>query len=115
MRVVGLRAAVLFHRRGEELAGVLTVALTALLISPVSWHRHWVWCVPLVALPGRRAVVVVVLLAAWPIPGSDAFPLPQGLLSTVGPFENPYALLGLAGPGRAWHAANSVRRTAEIG
>ncbi|MEJ2857646.1 MULTISPECIES: glycosyltransferase 87 family protein [unclassified Saccharothrix] len=112
--VVGLRAAVLFHRRGDELAGVLTVALTALLVSPVSWHHHWVWCVPLVVLLGRRAVAVVVLLAAWPIPGSDAFPLPQGLLSP-GPFEDLYALLGLVALGWAWHAANSVRRTADIG
>lgn len=86
--------------RGPMVAAeVLAVALTALLISPVSWRHHWVWCVPLVVLLGRRAVVVVVLLAAWPIPGSDAFPLPQGLLSQVGPFENLYALLGPTAPG----------------
>ncbi|NUT96847.1 MAG: DUF2029 domain-containing protein [Saccharothrix sp.] len=110
--VVGLRAAVLFHRRGDELAGVLTVALTALLVSPVSWHHHWVWCVPLVVLLGRRAVAVVVVLAAWPIPFSGAFPLPQGLLSP-GVFENLYALLGLAALGWAWRAAHRGTPVAE--
>ncbi|WP_247597744.1 glycosyltransferase 87 family protein [Streptomyces sp. RKND-216] len=31
-------------------------ALTALLISPVSWSHHWVWCVPAVVLLGAEAL-----------------------------------------------------------
>nr|WP_238420390.1 glycosyltransferase 87 family protein [Streptomyces taklimakanensis] len=34
----------------------VTVACTALLISPVSWSHHWVWCVPAVLLLGSEAL-----------------------------------------------------------
>ncbi|MFJ1644832.1 glycosyltransferase 87 family protein [Streptomyces sp. NPDC088258] len=37
-------------RAGSETWGVLTAALTALLVVPVSWSHHWVWCVPLLAV-----------------------------------------------------------------
>ncbi|MFD5897499.1 glycosyltransferase 87 family protein [Streptomyces sp. NPDC060366] len=37
-------------RAGHEAWGVLAIALTALLVSPVSWSHHWVWCVPLLAV-----------------------------------------------------------------
>ncbi|WP_347178552.1 glycosyltransferase 87 family protein [Streptomyces iconiensis] len=30
-------------------------AVTALLISPISWSHHWVWCVPVVVLLGAEA------------------------------------------------------------
>ncbi|BFV57635.1 hypothetical protein KCMC57_up27390 [Kitasatospora sp. CMC57] len=36
-------------RRAEAWA-VVTVALTGVLISPISWSHHWVWCVPLLIL-----------------------------------------------------------------
>ncbi|GAA3656512.1 hypothetical protein GCM10023079_51910 [Streptomyces chitinivorans] len=32
------------------------VACTALLVSPVSWSHHWVWCVPAVLLLGSEAL-----------------------------------------------------------
>ncbi|MEU4253402.1 glycosyltransferase 87 family protein [Amycolatopsis sp. NPDC026612] len=38
------------HRRGEEGAALLVTAFYGLLLSPVSWSHHWVWCVPLVTL-----------------------------------------------------------------
>lgn len=34
---------------------VLACAVTALLICPISWSHHWVWCVPLVLLLGAEA------------------------------------------------------------
>ncbi|WP_405820975.1 glycosyltransferase 87 family protein [Streptomyces sp. NBC_00838] len=37
-------------RAGHETWGVLATALTTLLVSPVSWSHHWVWCVPLLAV-----------------------------------------------------------------
>jgi alpha-1,2-mannosyltransferase len=64
--VGGLAVAVWAHRRGEELLGVLACATTGLLVSPISWHHHWIWCVPaLIAVAARgrrRAVPGVVLL-----------------------------------------------------
>ncbi|GGK13952.1 hypothetical protein GCM10011583_52470 [Streptomyces camponoticapitis] len=55
-------------RAGLETWGVLVTALTALLVSPVSWSHHWVWCVPLLAVllaEGRwRAASAVALVFA---------------------------------------------------
>jgi hypothetical protein len=31
----------------EETLGIMAVALVSLLVSPVSWHRYWVWLVPI--------------------------------------------------------------------
>jgi alpha-1,2-mannosyltransferase len=43
--MVGLAAAALLDRAGHALVGVVTVALTGLLVSPISWDHHWVWIV----------------------------------------------------------------------
>jgi alpha-1,2-mannosyltransferase len=56
--LAGLAAAVLLRRRGLAFAGLMTCALTALLISPISWDHHWVWLAPGLALlvdAGHRA------------------------------------------------------------
>jgi alpha-1,2-mannosyltransferase len=44
--VAGLLTAAALHRAGQPLLGILTCALTGLLISPVSWDHHWVWVAP---------------------------------------------------------------------
>ncbi|MFI5804619.1 glycosyltransferase 87 family protein [Streptomyces sp. NPDC051561] len=41
---------------GERARAVLTCAVTALLISPISWSHHWVWCVPLALFLATEAV-----------------------------------------------------------
>ena len=41
----GLLLAAWASRRGEELLGIVTCGLTALLVSPISWSHHWVWVV----------------------------------------------------------------------
>ncbi|MFJ7210123.1 glycosyltransferase 87 family protein [Amycolatopsis sp. NPDC098790] len=38
------------HRRGEDAGALLVTAFYGLLLSPVSWSHHWVWCVPLLTL-----------------------------------------------------------------
>ncbi|MFJ6216424.1 glycosyltransferase 87 family protein [Streptomyces sp. NPDC092296] len=35
------------HLPRAEAWGVLCTAVTGLLVSPISWTHHWVWCVPL--------------------------------------------------------------------
>jgi alpha-1,2-mannosyltransferase len=50
---VGVAGLVLARRawaRGQDVLGTIVCALTALLISPVSWSHHWVWIVPALAL-----------------------------------------------------------------
>jgi alpha-1,2-mannosyltransferase len=80
--LAGLAAAAALHRAGYSFAGLLTCALTALLVSPISWDHHWVWIAPGLALlvdagvRGSRAWpalawftlagALAVVFAAWP-------------------------------------------------
>ncbi|MFD3662937.1 glycosyltransferase 87 family protein [Streptomyces sp. NPDC058659] len=57
--VLAVRAAV----RGDKAVAVIICAFTALMISPISWSHHWVWCVPLLILLADRAT------RAWPVTG----------------------------------------------
>jgi alpha-1,2-mannosyltransferase len=54
--IVGITRAAILHRHGDDLAGVTVTALTAYLISPISWVHHLYWVVP--------SVVVLVDVAA---------------------------------------------------
>ncbi|WP_461015689.1 glycosyltransferase 87 family protein [Streptomyces daliensis] len=60
--VLGLSAAVAAALAGQRRLphapawAALACAVTALLVSPVSWSHHWVWCVPLTLLLGAEAV-----------------------------------------------------------
>ncbi|WP_229815914.1 glycosyltransferase 87 family protein [Streptomyces lucensis] len=65
---LGLAAAVAAELRGRRAWAVCACAVTGLLISPVSWTHHWVWCVPLVLLlwtHGHRAPALGMLTAFW--------------------------------------------------
>lgn len=79
--IAGVACAAALHRLGHPVIGILTCAITGLLVSPVSWDHHWVWIVPVVvvlACYGLRAsgaaryallagaVVLTGLFAAWP-------------------------------------------------
>jgi glycosyl transferase family 87 len=79
---IGLWAAFMLHRAGLTFEGLMTCALTALLISPISWDHHWIWAAPFLAIMvscGLRSaaaltragwfaagVLTVVLFAGWP-------------------------------------------------
>ncbi|MFI6338330.1 glycosyltransferase 87 family protein [Streptomyces sp. NPDC050535] len=92
----------LARRAHRDRWGILITATTALLVCPISWSHHWVWCVPLIAVLYaerrlRTAVAVTVLFTArtlWLVPhaGDLDLRLPwwQQLLAS------PYALAGLA-------------------
>jgi alpha-1,2-mannosyltransferase len=47
--VIGLVCATWLHRDGYPMLGVLTCAITGLLISPISWLHQWVWVGPWLA------------------------------------------------------------------
>ncbi|QEU97529.1 DUF2029 domain-containing protein [Streptomyces kanamyceticus] len=105
--VGGLWLAARVHARTPDSArAVLVTALTALLVSPISWSHHWVWCVPLLALlvaegRWRLAVAVAALFTArtfWLLPHEGDLDL--HLPWWQQPLASPYALLGLGlGPG----------------
>ncbi|GAA3646902.1 glycosyltransferase 87 family protein [Streptomyces chitinivorans] len=105
--LLGLWLARRAHLRGRESWGVLAVAGTAVLVSPISWSHHWVWCVPLLAVvaaaasPSRRwplyaAAAVAVLFTArthWLVPHSGDLDL--HLPWWQQPLASPYAPLAL--------------------
>jgi len=53
--ILGIACAAMLDRAGHQVAGLLTAALTGLLLSPISWDHHWVWIAPGVALAGYYA------------------------------------------------------------
>ncbi len=59
----GMVAAYLFERAGYHMVAILATALTALLVSPISWDHHWVWVAPGVAVAGHYALAC---LRRWP-------------------------------------------------
>lgn len=86
--VLGIAAAVLVQRAGEQRLGICIAGLTSLLASPISWSHHYVWIVPLTAvlvLDRHLAVSVRVLglfYAVWTLhapfkqlPGGDGVEL----------------------------------------
>ena len=111
--LVALAGAVLardvYLRHGRDGWGVLVTALGALLVSPISWSHHWVWCVPLLALlapPGagrrarwgrRAALAVGVVFTArslWLVPKAGGLDL--RLAWWCQPLASPYPLLAVA-------------------
>ncbi|MEV1019154.1 glycosyltransferase 87 family protein [Streptomyces sp. NPDC050264] len=73
---LGLAVAVAAALRGRRAQAVVACAMTALLVSPVSWSHHWVWCVPLLLLvweSGRRRTAALLTsvfcsYALWWVP-----------------------------------------------
>jgi alpha-1,2-mannosyltransferase len=53
---LGLACAAILDRAGHRMAGLLSCALTGLLISPISWDHHWVWIVPAVPVAAHYAI-----------------------------------------------------------
>ncbi|MBO1419536.1 glycosyltransferase 87 family protein [Streptomyces sp. FH025] len=112
---LGLGVAVLAGRSARVLRradawGAVATAFTALLVSPISWTHHWVWCVPLIALLvaeartlARQALLAVTLAVFlshvmwtvphrwgrgvawyWQLPGSIYPPLGIAVLVVLG-------------------------------
>ncbi|MEU7058952.1 glycosyltransferase 87 family protein [Streptomyces sp. NPDC046197] len=91
----------LARRAPDERWGVLLTAVTALLVSPISWSHHWVWCIPLIAVlvadgHGRWAVFTAVVFTArtmWLVPHDGDLDLHVPWWQQ--PLASPYVLLGL--------------------
>jgi alpha-1,2-mannosyltransferase len=80
--IVGLAVAVLAYHRLGEAWGLLATAVTGLLVSPISWSHHWVWCVPILALLWCQARVWVIptlvvfwSYVVWLVPHGDSVEL----------------------------------------
>ncbi len=47
---LGMVAASLAHRAGQELLAITLVGMTGTVVSPMSWGHHWVWVVPMLVI-----------------------------------------------------------------
>ncbi|MEV3855985.1 glycosyltransferase 87 family protein [Streptomyces sp. NPDC050095] len=98
--VLGLYAAT--RRARTDAEGIALTALTMLLVCPISWSHHWVWCVPLLALlwargHHRTAVAAAVVFTArtmWLLPHQGDLDLQLPWWQQ--PLAAPYPLVGLA-------------------
>ncbi|MGW4939744.1 glycosyltransferase 87 family protein [Streptomyces sp. NPDC004166] len=56
-------------RRRDPLGVLVTAELYGLLVSPISWSHHWVWCLPAMMWaahgPERHRLLGRVVTAAW--------------------------------------------------
>ncbi|NJP99972.1 DUF2029 domain-containing protein [Streptomyces sp. PLAI1-29] len=110
-----------WRARRDEAWGVVLTALTALLISPISWSHHWVWCVALIALLAREAgprtaVCVAVLFTArslWLVPSEGDLDLRLTWWQQVP--ASPYPVLALGVLGFAAWRLRPARGTAPAG
>ncbi|MEV5443016.1 glycosyltransferase 87 family protein [Streptomyces sp. NPDC052644] len=76
----GVSVAALAALRGDRPVAVVACALTALLVSPISWSHHWVWCVPALVLLATRVhpawtagtALVFGSFALWWVPHAPA-------------------------------------------
>ncbi|MGI5141755.1 MULTISPECIES: glycosyltransferase 87 family protein [unclassified Streptomyces] len=94
-------------RRGDLLGVLVTAELYGLLVSPISWSHHWVWCLPammwLAHGPARRRPLSLVALAAWTVATATRLvPLLIRVEDRL-PQHSPYPAL-LAWPGTAYAA-----------
>jgi alpha-1,2-mannosyltransferase len=60
---VGLVAAKRQIDSGNDVAGLVCIAIASLLASPISWTHHWIWAVValLVLVQGRRFIAAAAL------------------------------------------------------
>ena len=106
----GFAVALVARRTEGRLAGAVACAITGLLISPLSWHEHWVWMVPVLVLLvdlGRRLrhraptlagaipVIVAVPFLMWPLPIA---PGRVGAASILSPARHMWEDEGSRGP-----------------
>lgn len=101
---VALTGLWLAARVADDRHAILLTAFTALLVSPISWSHHWVWCVPLIAVllaEGRKRTAALVALVftartMWLLPHEGDLDLQLPWWQQ--PLASPYPLLALLLP-----------------
>ena len=95
---IGVTAAALLDRKGYPVPGLLTAALTGLLVSPISWDHHWVWIAPGALVAAHYAVravrrgdrkaacglgVLAVAMQSGSVPGRPGCSRPSSTSATI--------------------------------
>jgi alpha-1,2-mannosyltransferase len=123
--VIGVLGAAVLYQSGKPVHGWVLCAVTALLVSPISWDHHWVWMVPVLAVFVDAAVraeraqrwarwavacAVAAVFLDWPgaVPGPGPM-VPRGLLPLVyDPGEHGYGQL------YHWHGSELILGNAYV-
>ena len=99
--VAGMACAVLAQRHLGDVWGLLAVAVTGMLVSPISWSHHWVYCIPIIALLWYQArlfalaaLVLFLSSVVWAVPHGDSVEL--HLTGVQIALSGWYVLFGLA-------------------
>jgi alpha-1,2-mannosyltransferase len=87
--VLGVLAAVRWHRRGDEAMAVTICGIATLLASPVSWSHHFVWIAPLGVLLATRRWPTWFRILGWCFVGGVA-PAPYKFLPSSHDVERGY-------------------------
>jgi alpha-1,2-mannosyltransferase len=112
--VIGVTGAALLTRAGKVVPGWVLCAVTAAIVSPISWDHHWVWIVPILAMlaglamTGGRLItrclalfglgLAVAVFGAWPrYYGGDWGLIPHGLLGWYPPSNKDFLITHLSG------------------
>lgn len=113
--IAGTAGAVLLDRAGHHVVALLMIALTTLLVSPLSWDDHWVWIVlsvPVLIHYALRAqgaarwawlglaAAVTAAFAAWP---DSWLGRPNGLTGIIFLPPQLYRPQGGPWPENSWH------------
>ena len=92
----------------DPLTSVVTVAVTGLLVSPVSWNHHWVWLMPALAVSSCLGIRLWLerrrLLGGAALAGSVVF----GLVAAIGPVKLASASLEFDATTSNWLLGNSL-------
>jgi alpha-1,2-mannosyltransferase len=103
---VGLVCAAVLDRHGHRMLGLLTCALTGILVSPISWDHHWVWVIPGITAAVVYGVRAIRRPAGWAVLGLAAL---LGLIFGAWPgrlWGNPHDL-GAFSRGLIWAPPNT--------
>ncbi|MFI2644120.1 glycosyltransferase 87 family protein [Streptomyces sp. NPDC018610] len=92
-------------RQGDRLGVLVAVQLYGLLVCPISWSHHWIWCVPamirLAHGPRRRRALSRVALALWALVTAGRLVPRLSGVEDASVHSGPYPAL-LAWPGTAF-------------
>jgi alpha-1,2-mannosyltransferase len=100
LAVVGLACALAAYTRLGDAWGLPACAVTGLLVSPISWTHHWIWCIPITIVVWQHerrwlpALAVFWTFAVWAVPHQDALELHFNPVQTA--LSAWYILFGLA-------------------
>ena len=90
----GLMFAAWAARQAQEMLGILTCALTGLMISPISWAHHWLWIAPALVVTADMALRAGApapesspgRLAGWKLPPRSRWAAWVGVAALAAPF-----------------------------